>query len=111
MARVPNADKAYIETPKIGGYLLSDSNAKGKPKAGFFKQFGFGTERPEQLANALLTHVASCHVHKVTTSSYGVKYEIIGPMPAPDGRVPFVKAVWMIGVGSENPRLVTAFPY
>ncbi len=110
MSRVPNVENAFIDRRKITEYLLHPTHLKGGPKAGFFGQFGFCRDQPDVLSSALLSHVTSCEVHKVVSTLDGVKYEIIGPMWAPDGRVPLVKAVWIIDVGQTRPRLVTAFP-
>lgn len=110
MSRVPNVENAFIDPRKVTEYLLHPTHLKGGPKAGFFGQFGFRRDQPDVLSSALLSHVASCEVYRVVQTIDGVKYEIIGPMASPDGREPFVKAVWIIDVGQTRPRLVTAFP-
>jgi hypothetical protein len=110
MAKLPNADRAVIDDKKITGYLLCDTHHVGGPKSAFFKRFGFSSDRPEELAGALLAHAAACEVQKMITSSRGTKYEISGPLQAPDGRLPLIESVWILLAGDSVPRLVTAVP-
>jgi len=79
-------------------------------KARFFKGFGFRREAPEQLAAALLAHAAGHDVSELQPTPFGVKFLIEGPLKAPDGRAPIVKAVWVVEAGSTAPRFVTAYP-
>jgi hypothetical protein len=110
MPRVPNATSAIIDPRKVTHYLMSGSSAKGAPKAAFFEQFGFRRDQPGSLESALLTHVAAHEIDKVLPSPWGIKYEITGPMAAPDGRLPMVRSVWIINTGTTVPRFVTAVP-
>ena len=110
MARVPNATHVVVEPRKITHYLLSGTSTKGAAKAAFFEQFGFRRNQPGVLERALRTHVETQDIDRKFTSPWGVKYEISGPMPAPDGRVPKVRTVWIIDTGATVPRFVTAVP-
>ena len=110
MPKLPNAELATIEGRKIMGYLLAESHLKGTGKAGFFAGFGFRREAAEVLAAALLAHASSNEVLFLQSSQYGVKYVIEGPLVAPDGRAPSVRAVWIVDAGDDAPRFVTAFP-
>jgi hypothetical protein len=56
MAKLPNAGSAHIDPHKITGYLLSEVHPRGRLKAAFFLRFGFRTEQPEVVAQALLNH-------------------------------------------------------
>jgi hypothetical protein len=62
------------------------------------------------LANALLTHASTNKVSSVSSSQFGTKYRIDGPILCPDTRAPSIRAVWIIDEGSNVPRLVTAYP-
>ena len=48
--QLPNAEKAFVEEPKLG-YLL-----RAEEKGGFFEAVGFSTREPESLRDALLGH-------------------------------------------------------
>lgn len=43
-------------------------------------------------------------------TDYGIKYTVEGPLSAPDGRIPRLRAVWFVTTGDAVPRLVTAYP-
>ena len=110
MSRVPNAAFAVVEPAKISSYLLVESHPEGGPKAVFFKRFGFDLNNSQALVSALLMHVATHPVTRVRVTIFGAKYEVTGPLLAPDGRLPKVKSVWAIDHGTSIPRFITAFP-
>jgi hypothetical protein len=48
--RLPNAEEAFVEEPKLG-YLL-----RAEEKGGFFEAVGFSAREPQSLRDALLGH-------------------------------------------------------
>ena len=110
MSTLPNVAIAVIEQGKICDYLLSDPHPVGGPKAAFFKSFGFNINNPDELAEALLAHAKAHPAVALPPTVHGQKYEISGPLACPDGRLPHVKAVWIVDAGQTIPRLVTAVP-
>ena len=110
MAPLPHADQAIIRPEKITAYLLNDAHPDGGPKSRFFKRFGFTSDDPDVLAAALLNHAATHDVVATATTIVGTKYQISGPLPSPDGRMPIVKTVWIILENETSPRFVTAVP-
>jgi len=110
MAKLPNLKKAAIKREKIEGYLLSSVHSIGRGKAKFFTKYGFVRERWHQLEQALLAHAASNDVRQAIDNDYGRKYVIEGPLLTPDGRSPFVRAIWLIGNDTGIPEFVTAYP-
>lgn len=110
MPYLPNIDAAHIELPKIAAYLLNDAHSVGGPKSAFFKSFGVSIDQPEVLEAALLEHARQYVALPVPASTHGLKFEICGPLSCPDGRLPHVKAIWIIDAGKTAPRLVTACP-
>jgi hypothetical protein len=107
---LPNADDALVEQSKIADYLLAFDHPEGSSKAEFFSSFGFTAGDWQALAHALVDHARAHPVFSVRKSRYGTKYRIDGPIHCPDGRTPFIRAVWIIDEGRQNPRLVTAHP-
>jgi hypothetical protein len=106
--KLPELNQAFIETPKITAYLLSEENSGGK--SAFFTAFGFTLDQPEALRQALLAHAQTHEVASVSRSSHGMKYIIEGELHTPDGRFPQVRSVWIIDTGKTAPRFVTAYP-
>jgi hypothetical protein len=60
--KLPSYAQAVIASSKILKYLLDENHPRGKDKAIFFMRFGFSKEAWEQLADALLAHVANNEV-------------------------------------------------
>ena len=110
MTPLPNVERASVPPAKLTEYLLAPEHPEGWSKAAFFVHFGFLRERPEVLAEALRHHAATCGVVRAEPSPFGTRYLVEGPLPAPDGRAPLVRAVWFVASGSPAPRLVTAYP-
>lgn len=108
--RLPNVEHAIVKLEKLRDYLLSDTHARGRGKAQFFTRFGFSTGRPDDLREALLLHARKNDVVGLEESEHGVKYTVEGLLPAPDGRAPMVRSVWIIDNDRQSPRFVTAFP-
>lgn len=108
--KLPNGELAYVDRIKITGYLLSHSHPDGQGKAAFFTRFGFASDRWEELAAALRVVGTQNEVASEAASPYGVRYTVDGLLPCPDGRTPRVRTVWIVEVGTDAPRLVTAHP-
>ncbi len=67
-------------------------------------------EQWQRLAEGLRSHGAKHEVIKVVENAYGSRYIVDGPLQSPDGRNPRVRTVWQIEIGSDYPRLITAYP-
>jgi len=63
-----------------------------------------------QLAQALREHGQRHEITKVKQTAFGPRYEVDGPLPAPDGRRPLLRTVWQMDRGKLAPRLITAYP-
>src|SRR6185369_1834630 len=108
--KLPNIEAAVVEEAKITGYLLNPAHRFGSGKARFFVRFGFAADEWETLAAALREHARQHEVSRVTEIGFGPRYEIDGPLAAPDGRRPSVRAVWQMDKGQLAPRLITVYP-
>lgn len=108
--KLPNAERAVVPSRKITHYLLSTGHRDGQHKAAFFRGFGFKLEPWETLASALLNHARTHEVKEIVPTPFGQNYVVEGPLPAPDGRAPTVRAVWFIANNAEIATLATAYP-
>ena len=102
--RLPNAEGAFVEEPKLG-YLL-----RAEEKGGFFGAVGFSTREPASLRDALLGHARRHEVSRTLRTPFGVKYVLDGPLQSPDGRDPETRSVWIVETGGSRPRFLTAYP-
>jgi hypothetical protein len=107
---LPDSDQAQVDRAKIADYLLSLSHPDGRDKAIFFMRFGFTVEAWELLADALRAVGTSNPVTGVVASAYGTRYTVDGRLPAPDGRMPMIRTVWIAESDMSGPRLITAYP-
>jgi hypothetical protein len=108
--QLPNRFQAYIPSPKLSAYLLSETHSVGKAKATFFRALGFNESNVHSLEHGLLTLAHSAPVHEVVPSPHGVKYIIEGVLETPSGNAPRICTVWILEIGETNPRFVTAYP-
>lgn len=108
--KIPNASRAIIETTKLRDYLLSPSHPVGRFKAPFFAALGYQQEQWPQLEADLRAQLAMHDALPVASSPYGQKFEIRAVLTGPSGRSAEVVSIWIILVGDDVPRLVTAYP-
>ena len=108
--RLPNVEKAVIDSEKLRDYLLSLSHPVGRFKAAFFSSLGYTQEDWRQLeADLRRQHLTKDAVLRRETS-YGRKYEIRGKIKGPAGKAREVVSIWIILVDEKVPRFVTAYP-
>ena len=81
-------------------------------KARFFESLGFSIEQPERLMAALRALAENGDVVENAHSVHGEKYVVEWWLSAHTGesRRRLVRTVWIIDLGREAPRLVTAYP-
>lgn len=106
--KLPNIENALVEEAKITAFLLSEENSGGK--SAFFTAFGFTLNEWVILKAALIQHASDHDITRFSQTVHGDKYIIEGTLPAPDGRSPYVRTVWIVDTGKDVPRLVTAYP-
>jgi len=108
--RLPDAELARVDRRKITAYLLNPAHRYGASKARFLEAFGFQVERWEVFARALREHALRYEVARSQESEFGLRYDVDGPLEAPDGRWPRVRVVWQRDWLAPAPRLITAYP-
>jgi len=108
--KLPNCEHAYVPRAKLEGYLLALAHPVGGVKARFFRSLGFHEGNTHLLEQELLMIAAAGDVEEIVPSPHGTKYVVDGRIRTPGGRVARVRTVWVVDVGREHPRLVTAYP-
>jgi hypothetical protein len=107
---VPNADRAIIAAEKLTAYLLNMSHKRGAAKARLLFSLGYRSDAADVLESDLRAQHLSLEVTRTHENVYGVVYEIVGPIKAPNGsRVQF-RSVWQIDTGTDVPRFITMYP-
>src|SRR5579862_2618090 len=110
MARLPHLNRAALPEAKIVNYLLSARHPGGRAKARFLEGFGFRVQEWRALRDAIMAHATANDVTASHQSRFGIRYEIDGPLPTPDGRAPTVRVVWFVDSQENTPGLVTLVP-
>ena len=80
-------------------------------KADFFMDLGFNRSHWQLLAAAFRNAAGNHAVSKTMASPHGTKYIAECRVETPSGKTPLVRTVWIVDLGQDNPRLVTAYPY
>ncbi|MCC6499551.1 MAG: hypothetical protein IT313_04700 [Anaerolineales bacterium] len=107
---LPNKFKAQVALEKMIDYLLSETHAVGKPKAKYFRLYGFNDENANDLAQGLLAIAQNSPVAGSESSPFGTKYIVDGELESPNSVMIRVRTIWIIENGTDFPRLVTVYP-
>jgi hypothetical protein len=76
----------------------------------FFETLGYSRSAWPRLQRDLPDLLQTGTVTEGQTTQFGRKYEVRGIVQGPYGRGAEVVTVWVILVGDDAPRFVTAFP-
>ncbi|MFN9674886.1 MAG: DUF6883 domain-containing protein [Microcystis sp.] len=106
-----NRENAFIQPEKLIDYLLSENHPVGKSKAKFFRELGFNEENVTFLEQELSKIVRNQDVTEVITTEHGTKYVIIGTINTPKNKSVTILTVWIIDLGKDKTRFVTARPF
>jgi len=108
--RLPNRENAYIHSPKLTEYLLSETHRVGRFKARVLLAAGFDETNLNILEQGLIAIALESDVVQEIPSGYGTKYVIDGLLETPSGITLNLRTIWIIDAGETRPRLVTAYP-
>ena len=110
LARLPNAERAYVPASKLTDYLLSETHPVGRAKAQLLRAAGFDETNVNILEQRLIAIAHFEEVKEVTPSEYGTKYVIDGSIQSPNGSLIQLRTVWIIDRDQSDPRFITAYP-
>jgi hypothetical protein len=108
--RIPNSDRAIIESSKLTEYLLNIDHKRGGAKAKLLIQFGYSIDNWQQLELDIRQFHLAQDVTVIKETDYGTRYEISSSLMTPIDRPLVVKTVWQIDIGTDVPRLITLVP-
>jgi len=108
--KIPNAASAIIASDQLRDYLLNPQHRRGGSKAKLLLSFGYRRESYARLAEDLRRYHLSRDYDLLEETEYGRRYEIVGPIDAPDGRDLILRSIWQTDTGTEQPRLITIIP-
>ncbi len=82
----------------------------GKAKAKYFRTLGYSERNASQLRDDLTGIAISEEVAEVIDTPFGRKYVVDGALDTPSGMKAPVRTAWIVEVGEDAPRFVTAYP-
>jgi hypothetical protein len=108
--KIPNSDRAVIESSKLTEYLLNTEHKRGGAKAKLLLHFGYSPENWQQLESDIRKFHLDVDVNVIKETAYGVRYEVSANLLTPTNRQLLVKTVWQVDTGTDFPRLITLVP-
>jgi hypothetical protein len=107
---LPNAEQAIVSPEKVRDYLLSSDHRIDRSEARFFGALGFTQDAWPRLRDALLALALEGTAEPGGTTIFGQKYTVRGIVQGPAGRSAMVVSAWIVLLGDDVPRFVTAYP-
>ncbi len=107
--KLPNAGRAIIAEDKLRTYLLNAPHRRGGSKAKLLLSMGYSADAWQRLeADIRISHLTAEVVRQVETE-YGMRYEIVAPLPGVSARPAVFRSVWQVDAGTDYPRLLTMY--
>jgi hypothetical protein len=110
MPLTPNVENARVDDSKLYEYLLSLTHPEGGPKARFFDAIGYSKHNGNVLRSELLRLLRQNDYLEIIPTEFGDKYVVEGEISDINGRRIPLLTVWVIDIGTDFPRLVSAYP-
>jgi hypothetical protein len=108
--KLPNGEHASISPSKLANYLLSETHSAGHSKAKFLRALGFDKTTVNALRDELLRIAREDDVTDTVGSPHGTKFVVDSLLSTLSGQHVLIRTIWIIDIGHQNPRLVTAYP-
>lgn len=107
--RVPNAERAFIDSRKLTEYALNFEHDDGKHKAALFHDLlGLTREHADDLARILLQGMIEGEAAPGRVDQRGRRYSVDIEVAGVRGHVT-LRSAWIIRTGEDFPRLVTCY--
>jgi hypothetical protein len=108
--KLPNAENAIIAEDKLARYLLDPGHRRGGSKARLLYSLGYDALHWQQLTDDLRRQHLTEEVIEQRETTWGQRYEIVGPLTGPSGDTLMFRSIWQIDLGANRPRLITMYP-
>ena len=109
MARLPQADRAILDTRKLVDYCLNPEHPRGRHKARVFREtLGIMRADAQRLRETLLTGIVNLEGEPLESDPYGRRWRVDVPVAISD-RNAIVRTLWIIRAGETIPRFVTCW--
>jgi hypothetical protein len=109
MAKLPNPEKAVVETRKLRDYCLSPEHPRGRQRARVFASaLGLTVEDSQELRRALLAAALSEEALVAEEDQYGQRYMLDFETGTEMGSA-VASSGWMVRSGEDFPRFTSCW--
>jgi hypothetical protein len=106
--KLPNGERAVVDSRKLEGYCLNPQHSRGRNKARVFASVGIGQADAEDLRTALLAAASNVECRLGTANPYGQRYIVDFDLVRQDRTVK-VRSAWIVRAGEDLPRLTSCY--
>ena len=107
--KMPNCERAVVETGKLRDYCLNPFHPRGRHKARIFRAaLALTAEDAHLLRDALLKAACNDDVTPGDLDGYGQRYVLDFTMTTESAQAA-IRSAWMIRVGEDFPRLLSCY--
>jgi len=106
--RLPNAERAFVDSVKLRNYCLSLKHPRGRHKARMFASLlGITANQSDLLRDAILKAVLVEEANPGESDDFGQRYTVDFPMRGM--KEVTVRTTWIIRNGEDFPRLTSCY--
>jgi hypothetical protein len=109
VVKMPNAERAVVDSRKLRDYCLSARHPRGRHKARVIESaLGFTAANAEDLRDILLAAAPSDQAVPTEQDEYGQRYVVDVIVSGPAGQA-MVRSTWIVRSGEDFPRLTSCY--
>lgn len=109
MTKLPQGDRAILESRKLADYCLSLEHPRGRHKARVFRDaLGIARSDASWLRNELLAGILEAEAVPMESDTYGTRWRV-DVLVVRQARNVVVRTLWIIKRGENVPRFVTCW--
>lgn len=109
MAKLPNAENAFIDRRKFEEYCLNPEHPRGQHKARVFRiALGLNRENFQVLVDEILENVLNQTAILTFESGFGRHYKVDFPVII-GSRTARIRTTWIVRFDENFPRMVSCF--
>ena len=108
--KLPNLEKAQIDSKKITNYALDPNHPVGGNKAKVFESsLGYNQSNSDSLIAQIKQQLPNSEAVLGVKNEYGQRFTVDMQIKGPNGNTATVRTGWIFDIGSDTPRLTTLF--
>lgn len=106
--KLPNGERAIVDSRKLEGYCLNPHHPRGRNKARVFASVGIYPADAEMLREALLAAARTAEARTGISNPYGHRYIVAFDLVRP-ARTVRIRSTWILRFGEDSPRLTSCY--